>query len=129
MGKPITLQIKGNGGISLGMSPKGTTNYPSLTNKPSINDVELVDNKTSDDLHLQNKLIAGDTIELIDNGDNTTTINGMGGGGNSDYELLTNHPQINSIVLMGDKSSSDLGLQDEMVPITEQDIDEIMYGG
>ena len=71
MGKPITLQIKGNGGISLGMSPKGTTNYPSLTNKPSINDVELVDNKTS----------------------------------------------------------SDLGLQDEMVPITEQDIDEIMYGG
>ena len=35
-----------------------------------------------------------------------------GGGGTSDYTQLSNKPQINSIELTGDKSSSDLGLQD-----------------
>ena len=39
-------------------------------------------------------------------------IEGGGGGGTSDYTQLSNKPQINSIELTGDKSSSDLGLQD-----------------
>lgn len=37
---------------------------------------------------------------------------GGGGGGSSDYGDLTNKPQINSHTLSGNKSSSDLGLQD-----------------
>ena len=37
---------------------------------------------------------------------------GGGGGGSSDYRDLTNKPQINSHTLSGNKSSSDLGLQD-----------------
>lgn len=41
-----------------------------------------------------------DTIELYDSG-----------GGTNDYEDLSNKPQINSITLSGNKSSSDLGLQ------------------
>ena len=34
-----------------------------------------------------------------------------GGGGTDDYEELDNKPQINSVELIGNKSSSDLGLQ------------------
>ena len=45
----------------------------------------------------------GDFDEVIESG---------GGGGTSDYTQLSNKPQINSIELTGDKSSSDLGLQD-----------------
>lgn len=38
-----------------------------------------------------------------------------GSGGTSDYTDLENKPQINSTTLSGDKSSSDLGLQDALV--------------
>ena len=37
---------------------------------------------------------------------------GGGGGGTSDYTDLSNKPQINSVTLSGNKSSSDLGLAD-----------------
>ena len=37
-----------------------------------------------------------------------------GGGGTSDYTQLSNKPQINSNELSGNKSSSDLGLQDAL---------------
>ena len=37
-----------------------------------------------------------------------------GGGGTPDYSDLTNKPQINSVVLSGNKSASDLKLQGEM---------------
>lgn len=36
---------------------------------------------------------------------------GGGGGGTSDYERLSNHPQINGIALVGNKTSDDLNLQ------------------
>lgn len=41
-----------------------------------------------------------------------TIIRAAGGGGTSDYDALTNRPQINSVTLTGDLSSSDLGLAD-----------------
>ena len=41
--KPEQIDLKMRGG-------SGTGNYNSLTNKPSINDVELVGNKTFDEL-------------------------------------------------------------------------------
>ena len=40
--------------------------------------------------------------------------NGGGGGGTSDYTQLTNKPEINGTTLTGNKSSSDLGLQDKI---------------
>lgn len=40
---------------------------------------------------------------------------GGGGGGTSDYTNLTNKPQINSVTLSGNKTSSDLGVQDTLV--------------
>jgi len=38
-----------------------------------------------------------------------------GGGGTSDYTDLENKPQINNVTLAGNKSSSDLGLQDALI--------------
>lgn len=40
---------------------------------------------------------------------------GGGGGGTDDYLDLTNKPKINSTTLSGNKTSSQLGLQDELV--------------
>lgn len=67
--------------------PAGTTKYTELTDKPKINNVELNDNKTSNDLGLQ---------ELLDSGVNIKTINNKSilGEGNidvaADMTALTN---------------------------------------
>lgn len=47
--------------------------------------------------------------------------------GNNDYRLLSNKPQINSITLLGNKTSEELGLEPTINDITEQDIDNIIY--
>ena len=54
---------------------------------------------------------------------------GGGEGGTTDYRGLINLPKINSITLLGDKHSSDLGLQESMDTISESDIDRIIFGG
>ena len=54
---------------------------------------------------------------------------GGGEGGTSDYSSLINLPKINRITLLGNKTSSDLGLQEEMETLSEADIDYILYGG
>lgn len=41
-----------------------------------------------------------------------SVLRSTGGGGTSDYEGLSNLPQINDVTLIGNKSSSDLGLAD-----------------
>ena len=46
--------------------------------------------------------------KIVENG-------GGGGGGTSDYTQLSNKPQINSHELSGNKTSSDLGLQSEVL--------------
>lgn len=46
-----------------------------------------------------------------------------------DYLSLYNLPSINSITLEGDKSGSELGLQEEMDYLSESDIDRIIFGG
>ena len=47
--------------------------------------------------------------KIVENG------GGGGGGGTSDYTQLTNKPEINGTTLTGNKSSSDLGLQSEVL--------------
>lgn len=44
------------------------------------------------------------------------------------YEDLKNKPKINSKELIGDKSGSDLNLQEKMDLMTEHDIDIMMFG-
>lgn len=46
--------------------------------------------------------------KIVENG------GGGGGGGTSDYDQLSNRPQINNTTLTGNKTSSDLGLQSEL---------------
>ena len=45
---------------------------------------------------------------------------GGGGGGTSNYNLLTNHPEINSHELIGDKTGADLGLVDQSASLTSE---------
>lgn len=52
-----------------------------------------------------------------------------GGFGTSNYEKLKNKPSINSVELIGNKTSDDLKLQGKIESITAHDIDVLMYGG
>ena len=76
----------------------------------------------------------GETAEkTVHLAENTTTlqvhlIGGGGAGGTTNYEDLKNKPKINSKELIGDKSGSDLNLQDKMDRVTEHDIDIMMFG-
>lgn len=47
----------------------------------------------------------------------------------SDYDKLKNRPKINGVTLEGNKSASDLSLQEAMDAILETDIDKMIYGG
>lgn len=48
---------------------------------------------------------------------------GGGGGGTTNYNLLTNKPQINGHTLSGDQSASDLGLEK---PLTEEQLNALL---
>lgn len=81
------------------------TSYDDLTNKPSINNVALSGNKTSDDLNLQGKLTAGENITIEDNVISAS-------GGTDDYTQLENLPRITTSdgykTLTGTLSSNDI---------------------
>ena len=54
---------------------------------------------------------SGQVLTTDGNGGRTwTTVQGGGGGGTTDYDQLSNRPQINSVTLTGNKSLSDLGI-------------------
>lgn len=65
---------------------------------------------------------------------NTQTLNanlGFSGiAGNVNYETqVYNRPSINYIELLGNKNSEELGLEPTISDISDQDIDNIIYGG
>lgn len=43
------------------------------------------------------------------------------------YPALPEKPRINDVVLINNKTSKDLGLQDEMEALTVQEIERILY--
>lgn len=45
--------------------------------------------------------------------------------GSNDYEKLNNKPKINGVEVVGEKVSSDYGLQDEITFCTNLDIDKL----
>jgi len=71
--------------------PSGASDYIDLENKPQINNVTLLGNKSSDDLGLQGKLTAGTNITIENDG----TISASGGV--TSYEDLTDKPKFNLI--------------------------------
>ena len=50
------------------------------------------------------------------------------GVGSQEYNDLTNKPQINNITLTGNKTSSELKLQDEMEALSNTDIENLLNG-
>ena len=66
-------------------------------------------------------------FNIQDRGDISFTMEGQGGG-TTNYNQLSNKPQINGVTLIGNKLDYELYLQHIMDEITEQDIDRIIYG-
>lgn len=71
--------------------------------------------------------VAGSNITITENQDGTETIasTGGGGGGTTDYSDLTNKPSINNVTLSGNKTTSDLGI-DEVPDVTSSDDGKIL---
>lgn len=47
-------------------------------------------------------------------------------GGTDDYEQLENKPSINAVTLVGNKTGAELGLQDDMDPISAVELAGIL---
>lgn len=88
----------------------GTDDYPDLNNKPSINGVELLGNKTIG-LLSTNIQVGSDKIGYNNATSGLTATNvkdaldelANGSGGTGDYPDLTNKPSINGVQLLGNK--------------------------
>lgn len=78
------IAISEEGVISAAGSGSGTSGYNDLSNKPSINNVELNGNKTSTDLGLQPQLLSGSNIKTINN-------QSLLGAGNLDVDVAINN--------------------------------------
>lgn len=48
------------------------------------------------------------------------------GGSAKDYNLLGHKPSINEVVLVGNKTGKQLGLQDKMDSLTNKELDDII---
>ena len=72
----------------------------------------------------QDKLTAGDGINIEGNVISATS----SGGGTADYEKLKNLPKINGVKLLGDKSTSELGIEipDISNYYTKEEVDTIV---
>jgi hypothetical protein len=107
--------------------------YENLDNLPAINGHTLSGDKTPDELGLQKKLTAGNNVEI----DATGRISAKD---TSNYNELTDKPQINGVTLSGNKAPSDLSLirfQSVSQPMTTNDCidnnvlyhDEVRFDG
>lgn len=61
------------------------------------------------------------TFTVNQSGNMTIELDAGGSGGTTDYSDLTNKPQINSVTLSGNKTSSELGLQAEITSSNKLD--------
>ena len=75
----------------------------------------------------QEKLVSGTNIKTINNQSilGSGNLNISGGGGTSDYDQLSNRPQVNSVTLTGNKSSADLGVASASHTHTTDDISDV----
>lgn len=103
----------------------GTTNYNNLINKPSINGVDLIGNKTSSDLGIREvpAVIETDEGKVLTADDDGTYSWQELPEGTTNYNDLSNKPQINSVTLTGNVSLEDLGAAAAAdIPTTPADI-------
>ena len=103
----------------------GTTNYNNLINKPSINGVDLIGNKTSSDLGIREvpAVIETDEGKVLTADDDGTYSWQELPEGTTNYNDLSNKPQINSVTLTGNVSLEDLGAAAAAdIPTTPADV-------
>lgn len=93
-GKPSIHRVTIQGGINFRRGVDLPIDYETgVKNKPKINGVELSGDMSAEDLHLQNQLVAGTNIDLVDNQDGTTTINAIGDGSSElSEDLVVSNP-------------------------------------
>ena len=103
-----------------------TGDYDDLSDKPSIptKTSELTNDSGFSSVSFTRYTTSGTNIADIDIDGTTTKIYApsSGGGGVTDYDQLTSRPQVNSVTLTGNKSSSDLGVADEVHTHTKSEI-------
>lgn len=91
----------------------GVTSYEDLTDKPAIEGITLIGNKTYDQLNLLN-ITDGEIDELCP---------WQGGEGSPiNYNALQNRPSIEGVILTGDKTFEELNLQ----RITNSEIENLL---
>ena len=103
----------------------GTTNYNNLINKPSINGVDLIGNKTSAALGIRDvpAVIESDDGKVLTADEDGTYSWQELPEGTTNYNDLSNKPQINSVTLTENVSLEDLGAAAAAdIPTTPADI-------
>ena len=124
----------------------GTSNYNDLTNKPSINGVELSGNKTTSDLGIDKTAVGLGNVPNVSTNDQTPTFtqastrNNIASGEklsvilgkiakffndlktvafSGSFSDLSNKPSINSVELSGNKTTGDLGINANNVMMSD----------
>ena len=70
--------------------------------------------------------VDADFYDFLDGFKKYTDEHGGGGSGTTNYNALSNRPKINGVMLTGDKSLDDLGIQAEKVdPLTEEQMEAL----
>lgn len=67
-----------------------------------------------------------DEIITFENNYNEITTFEENTNGTNNYEFLSNQPKINNVTLIGNKTSSQLQLQDKMESLSNMDIEELL---
>ena len=121
--------------LDIDATKSGSVSTVTITNKEGITkSVEIVDGEKGEKgekgldakINGVNTLTieAGDDITLDQEG-STLTINSTASGGTFDYTDLTNKPSINNVILSGNKSLNDLGIQPKGNYALESDIPDV----
>ena len=113
-GKGIVLTTVEDNGEEIGVNINIDTDIiqEKLVSSSNIKTINNEDLLGSGNLNVQPTLVSGTNIKTINNQSilGSGNISISGGGGVSDYDQLSNRPQINGHTLSGDMSTSDLGI-------------------
>lgn len=108
---PTAIVSKSGNTSTITITDKNGTTTASVND--GINGIDGIDGKDAKINGVNTLSIEAGTNITLDQEGSTLTINstGGGGGGTSNYNVLTNKPKINNVELNGNKTSSDLGIQ------------------
>ena len=142
-----SADLKGEKGDTGIRGPQGiqgiskSVSYPTLTDKPTINGVEVAGEITTADLGLQDKLVAGENIKIEGNTISTTCVNDIKVNGVSvledqvaaitlsavaetgSYNDLTNKPDLSVYAKPADITAATKNKQDTLIAGTNITID------